>query len=226
MSCLRPNIDAMQPHIPRLSLFRRGGKPPRPAFAATASLQKQYLIIFLILVGVAVWGSWMHHLHVRNQALQQEVRFLETKWTNVSQALQEAESIQPHFELAVDEARRLLEQNTRRGWTGALRSVLQSGRAEIELQDIRVTRTSDDFQACKMMLQGVGAGATPRLAADAFRAELQKKMESEFPGRVEATFENLEDRLSTSEGTAKADFSISVSIGPSDPRQSTGIPGA
>ena len=124
--------------------------------------------------------------------------------------------MQQIFKARAQHVERIGKERDAAGWAPVIQSIVKCAETGIELRDIRARGGSGAEQAWSLRVGGVSKGAAPRTVADRFRLALERELGEEFPGRVKARFERL-DELPAS-ATALPDerqgaFTIMVTIG-------------
>jgi hypothetical protein len=172
-------------------------------------------LVLLLIVSAIGFGAAFFRLQGRLASLQTQVGQLETEWTTISAYSQEAQSVQPQFDLVSKRPKVLAEEMAAKSWAPALRTIVASTGPEVELRDIRARMLSTDLKTCVLAVAGVSTGSAPRVSADHFRLALQRELERKFPGAVSTQFERLDDEppsLAAPAEKQRATFEIAATI--------------
>ena len=146
-----------------------------------------------VLAGIL--ATWYLQLSKHDGALSAELRQLDQEWAAVSASLDQARMARSQLQRSINGARSARDEfDGDDRWTPALRSIVASTNAGIELRTIQVLKKNpDDPRANGLRIEGVATGTAPRATADQFLHTLQREMRQHFQGAEPCRFELLED---------------------------------
>lgn len=182
---------------------------PRPSPAIYAALAA-------CLIVTVLWGAWYWVFRSQEKALAAELSALEAEWANVSVQLAEAKRVNALLDGTLARLKQVAAEHDAQGWARALERIVATAGAEIELRGIHAVSSATDPDTCALLLEGIAAGAIPRVLADRFRVALEGDLKRNFPGEgVTTRFERLDDAPKSAASPANeavASFAISATI--------------
>ena len=156
----------------------------------------------------------------RAKAALAERLALEMEWRALSVNVEQAAQARSELASLAKRAERLTKERSTGGWTGALRAISTAVGAGIELPGVAARGAEGPPGACKVRIDGLAIGPTPRLLADSFNEALRREAERSAPSavltRIEM-FENEPEPSSDPSDQRRARFTITLKVGLNEP---------
>jgi hypothetical protein len=148
-----------------------------------------------ILLSVAVSaGTRYREAQDRVTAIEAEHSALDSEWQAIAPKLSAALAVRSTIEAEQRQLARISEARSKPRWAPALRCIVPTAEAGIEIHEIQARRDPTDFGACELRISGSAGGSQPRLGADLYRKAIEEALMKDAAGRsVSTRFEQLND---------------------------------
>ena len=184
----------------------------------------------LVVVGVALLlvlagGTWQRigDAEERVEAASAKRQALEAEWSALSPHLEEAVAARAKFGIDQSRLARIAADRTKPRWTPALRCIIPSADAKIEILEIHARGASNDPGGCEVRIRGMAGGPQPSVAANRFRHAVEEALGRNADGQpVSAQFQQLDDLPGTVQEKQKATFVIIATLGSMKPTIAAG----